>query len=219
MLEIIWNYSRHHKVVVSLLALIAALVVGFGVVLGKSSKVVQEEPVLPTWSQTSQTSPDTRQSSQKTETLSQTITVDVKGAVQKPGVYDLASGSRVTDAVQKAGGLTDKADQRSINLAQKLADEAVIYVATEDEASPLLGSSLVESSHQSPSETTKGKVNLNTATITDLQSISGIGAKRAQDIIDYRDSSGGFKSVDELSNVSGIGDKTLEKLREEVTVD
>ena len=219
MLEIIWNYSRHHKVVVTLLALIAALVVGFGVVLGKSSKVVQEEPVLPTWSQTSQTSQDTRQSSQKTEPLSQTITVDVKGAVQKPGVYDLASGSRVTDAIQKAGGLTDKADRRSINLAQKLADEAVIYVATEGEASPLLGSSWVESSHQSPSESTKGKVNLNTATITDLQSISGIGAKRAQDIIDYRDSSGGFKSVDELSNVSGIGDKTLEKLREEVTVD
>lgn len=219
MLEIIWNYSRHHKVVVTLLALIAALVVGFGVVLGKSSKVVQEEPVLPTWSQTSQTSQDTRQSSQKTEPLSQTITVDVKGAVQKPGVYDLASGSRVTDAIQKAGGLTDKADRRSINLAQKLADEAVIYVATEGEASPLLGSSLVESSHRSPSETAKGKVNLNTATITDLQSISGIGAKRAQDIIDYRDSSGGFKSVDELSNVSGIGDKTLEKLREEVTVD
>ena len=219
MLEIIWNYSRHHKVVVSLLALIAALVVGFGVVLGKSSKVVQEELVLSTWSQTSQTSQDTRQSSQKTETLSQTITVDVKGAVQKPGVYDLASGSRVTDAVQKAGGLTDKADQRSINLAQKLVDEAVIYVATVGEASPLLGSSLVESPHQSPSESAKGKVNLNTATITDLQSMSGIGAKRAQDIIDYRDSSGGFKSVDELSNVSGIGDKTLEKLREEVTVD
>ena len=123
MLEIIWNYSRHHKVVVTLLALIAALVVGFGVILGKSSKVVQEEPVLPTWSQTSQTSPDTGQSSQKTETLSQTITVDVKGAVQKPGVYDLVSGSRVTDAVQKAGGLTDKADRRSINLAQKLADK------------------------------------------------------------------------------------------------
>lgn len=65
----------------------------------------------------------------------------------------------------------------------------------------------------------KGKINLNKADLSSLQTISGVGAKRAQDILDYRDSQGGFKTIDDLKNVSGIGEKTLEKLRQDVTID
>lgn len=146
------------------------------------------------------------------------ITVDVKGAVKKAGIYQLKAGSRVYDAINQAGGLLDNADGKSINLAQKLSDEAVIYVATEEEGLNAVTTSLGGGTTGSVGQTSE-KVNLNKATETDLQTISGIGQKRAQDIISYRESAGGFKSVDDLKNVSGIGTKTLEKLKEYVTVD
>ncbi|MBY4986691.1 helix-hairpin-helix domain-containing protein [Streptococcus suis] len=145
------------------------------------------------------------------------LVVDVKGAVAKPGLYTLAAGARVNDAVKAAGGLTSQSDPKSINLAQKLSDEAVVYVASKDE-----NISVVASTTASPAMSQEGnesKVNLNTATEADLQTISGIGAKRAADIVAYREANGGFKSVDDLNNVSGIGDKTMESIRPYVTVE
>ena len=149
---------------------------------------------------------------------SEIITVDVKGAVKQPGVYELRSDSRVHDAIHKAGGMTADANSQSVNLAQKLSDEAVIYVAKEGEDVPALGSSESSATSSASAEKT-GKVYLNRATETELQTVSGIGQKRAQDIIAYRDANGPFQSVDDLKNVSGIGEKTLEKLRDAFTVD
>lgn len=146
------------------------------------------------------------------------LVVDVKGAVAKPGLYTLEEGSRVNDAVDAAGGLTSQADPKSINLAQKLSDEAVVYVASKDENISVVASTTT-SSAMSQEEKNTSLVNLNTATEADLQTISGIGAKRAADIIAYREANGGFKSVDDLNNVSGIGDKTMESIRPYVTVD
>ena len=146
------------------------------------------------------------------------ITVDVKGAVKQPGVYELRSNSRVHDAIHKAGGMTTDANSQSVNLAQKLSDEAVIYVAKEGEDVPALGSSESSATSSASAEKT-GKVHLNRATETELQTVSGIGQKRAQDIIAYREANGPFRSVDDLKNVSGIGEKTLEKLRDAFTVD
>ncbi|HET0717249.1 TPA: helix-hairpin-helix domain-containing protein [Streptococcus pneumoniae] len=143
------------------------------------------------------------------------ITVDVKGAVKSPGIYDLPVGSRVNDAVQKAGGLTEQADSKSLNLAQKVSDEALVYVPTkgEESASQQAGSG-------APSSTSKDKkVNLNKASLEELKQVKGLGGKRAQDIIDHRETNGKFKSVDELKKVSGIGAKTIEKLKDYVTVD
>ena len=143
------------------------------------------------------------------------ITVDVKGAVKSPGIYDLPVGSRVNDAVQKAGGLTEQADSKSLNLAQKVSDEALVYVPTkgEEAASQQAGSGV-------PSSTSKDKkVNLNKASLEELKQVKGLGGKRAQDIIDHREANGKFKSVDELKKVSGIGAKTIEKLKDYVTVD
>ena len=143
------------------------------------------------------------------------ITVDVKGAVKAPGIYDLPVGSRVNDAVQKAGGLTEQADSKSLNLAQKVSDEALVYVPTkgEESASQHTGSG-------APSSTSKDKkINLNKASLEELKQVKGLGGKRAQDIIDHREANGKFKSVDELKKVSGIGAKTIEKLKDYVTVD
>ena len=153
---------------------------------------------------------------EKDESLEQDlITVDVKGAVKSPGIYDLPVGSRVNDAVQKAGGLTEQADSKSLNLAQKVSDEALVYVPAKGEevASEKTGSG-------APSSTSKDKkVNLNKASMEELKQVKGLGGKRAQDIIDHRESNGKFKSVDELKKVSGIGAKTIEKLKDYVTVD
>ena len=151
---------------------------------------------------------------QKEEVVEQDlITVDVKGAVKSPGIYDLPVGSRINDAVQKAGGLTDNADSKSINLAQRISDEALVYVPTKEETTS-------QEAHSNASNTKDNKkVNLNKASLEELKQVKGLGAKRAQDIIDHRESNGKFKSVDELKKVSGIGAKTIEKLKEYVTVD
>ena len=151
---------------------------------------------------------------QKEEVVEQDlITVDVKGAVKSPGIYDLPVGSRVNDAVQKAGGLTDNADSKSLNLAQKISDEALVYVPTKEEVANQ------ESYSNATGNKESKKVNLNKASLEELKQVKGLGAKRAQDIIDHRESNGNFKSVDELKKVSGIGAKTIEKLKEYVTVD
>ncbi|VKI92906.1 competence protein [Streptococcus pneumoniae] len=143
------------------------------------------------------------------------ITVDVKGAVKSPGIYDLPVGSRVNDAVQKAGGLTEQADSKSLNLAQKVSDEALVYVPTkgEEAVSQQTGSGTASSTSK------EKKVNLNKASLEELKQVKGLGGKRAQDIIDHREANGKFKSVDELKKVSGIGAKTIEKLKDYVTVD
>ena len=143
------------------------------------------------------------------------ITVDVKGAVKSPGIYDLPVGSRVHDAVQKAGGLTEEADSKSLNLAQKISDEALVYVPTKGEEA----ASQQATSGTSPSTSKDKKVNLNKASLEELKQVKGLGGKRAQDIIDHREANGKFKSVDELKKVSGIGAKTIEKLKDYVTVD
>lgn len=143
------------------------------------------------------------------------ITVDVKGAVKSPGIYDLPVGSRVHDAVQKAGGLTGEADSKSLNLAQKVSDEALVYVPTKGEEA----ASQQVASGTTPSTSKDKKVNLNKASLEELKQVKGLGGKRAQDIIDHRETNGKFRSVDELKKVSGIGAKTIEKLKDYVTVD
>lgn len=143
-----------------------------------------------------------------------TIIVDVKGAVQKEGIYELKEGQRINDLIHLAGGFLPEADPKSVNLAQKLSDEAVVYIAKHGE-----NISVITSPSATSASATSDKVKLNTATLSDLQTITGIGAKRAQDIIDYRDANGGFQALEDLKNVSGIGDKTFDKIKEELSLD
>ncbi|HEM5931368.1 TPA: helix-hairpin-helix domain-containing protein [Streptococcus suis] len=172
---------------------------------------------LPQTEQTSSSSESVEETSTEASEEPSQLVVDVKGSVVKPGLYTLAAGARVNDAVEAAGGLTSQADPKSINLAQKLSDEVVVYVASKDENISVVASTTASSAMSQ--EGNESKVNLNTATEADLQTISGIGAKRAADIIAYREANGGFKSVDDLNNVSGIGDKTMESIRPYVTVE
>lgn len=138
------------------------------------------------------------------------IQVHVAGEVNKPGVYKLDEGSRIMDAVTAAGGFTAKADQNSLNLAKVLEDGEQILINSVD-------ASLNQSS-QSNSATNNGKVNINTADLTLLQTLNGVGPSTAQKIIDYRNANGKFKAIEDLKKVSGIGDKTFEKFKDQICV-
>lgn len=234
MLETIIEKMKEYKILIGL-SLIGLIIAGFFMINGQSSRrsnvaELAQETVTSSGAESEKISIGTKKNSQKEKAEPQTsssaesefLTVDVKGAVKNPGIYQLKKTSRINDAIQKAGGLTTDADSKSINLAQKLTDEAVVYVATMGENAASVSSNTGQSSTSGTSEVAsqKGnKVNLNTADLSELQTISGIGQKRAQDILDYREANGKFNSVDDLKNVSGVGAKTLEKLKEYVTVD
>ena len=226
MIEEMKEKILEHKTVASVLGTVLVMLVMFFAWSSMESHKAEVQNDLPALSTNFSTSSgETSQSKTVTsasKTESDKIFVDIKGAVRKEGVYELTSGSRVTDVVKLAGGFTDDADKKSVNLAEKVADEAVIYVArVGEEVTPASTPSQAKNTAASGAQqdADSAQINLNTATLEELQTISGIGAKRAQDIIDYRDNNGGFSSVDDLKNVSGIGEKTLEKLKAEVTVD
>jgi competence protein ComEA len=135
------------------------------------------------------------------------IFVHVLGAVERPGLYELAEGSRAVDAVAAAGGFTDVADQSGINLARFVTDGEQLRVPAVGEAPP-----------SQPGTTAGGLVNLNTADATTLETLPRVGPALAGRIIDWREANGGFGSVEDLRNVTGIGDKTFADLKDLVTV-
>ena len=128
----------------------------------------------------------------------------------------MTAGERVNDVLDRAGGLSEEADETALNLALKVTDQMVIYVPRPGEEQPT--ASPVLTSQASGNAEGSGAVNLNTATAEELQTLSGIGEKKAADIISYREAHGPFKQVDDLLQISGIGEKTLDKFREQVTV-
>ncbi|WP_245807714.1 helix-hairpin-helix domain-containing protein [Halobacillus massiliensis] len=132
--------------------------------------------------------------------------VDVKGEVVHPGIYEMDQGTRVNDAVKNAGGFTEKADKNSINLAQKLQDEMVILVLSIDQMS------------QESQSVSNEKVAVNRAGIDEIQNLPGIGPSKAEKIFQYREENGGFQSVEELLEVPGIGEKTLENMKEMIQI-
>jgi competence protein ComEA len=141
------------------------------------------------------------------------LVVHVAGAVRDPGVYKLAPGARVDEAVARAGGPTRRAELSGLNLAAKVEDGRQVLVPERAAgASPASGSAAaVVPGEGQP-------VNLNTATLEQLDTLSGIGPLTAQKILDAREERGGFGSVEELGEVPGIGEKRLATLREEVTL-
>jgi competence protein ComEA len=154
------------------------------------------------------------------------VMVHVAGAVRKPGVYRLAGGTRVADAVERAGGATRRADLGGVNLAAKLEDGRQIIVPLRARAgAPAAGASGVAASGRGTAGTTASggaapaaPVNLNTATPEQLDTLPGVGPATVQKILEYREQHGGFGSVEELGQVSGIGEKRLAALREQVQV-
>ncbi|MEW9049557.1 MAG: helix-hairpin-helix domain-containing protein [Neobacillus sp.] len=143
--------------------------------------------------------------------------VDVKGQVMKPGVYQANQGERIIDVISRAGGLTELADESQVNFAEHVQDAMVIYIPAQGEEGPgplagSSGSTHIGSNHSSD------KINLNKADENELQNLPGIGPAKAAAIIEYRETIGAFKAIEDLKNISGIGDKTFEKLKDLIDV-
>lgn len=141
------------------------------------------------------------------------LIVDIKGAIKQPGVYELQIGERVHHLIEEAGGLTRDADELAINLAAPLQDGMVLYIPKEGEVTnnPFMTPNSLEESKSND------KININKASSEELQMLTGIGVSKAEAIIQYREESGYFISPEDLLNVSGIGEKSLEKIKEEIT--
>ena len=170
--------------------------------------------------------------------------VDIKGAVKNPGVYQVNAENIINDVINLAGGLLDKAYVENINLSKKVQDELVIYVYTKDEikknnlqekqtcssnnyiitectenkVSIITSNENNENNENNNSSVSSSLININIASIEELTTLPGIGESKAQNIINYREENGYFKTIDEIKNVNGIGEATFDQLKKYITV-
>ena len=191
------------------------LLLGGIILIGCIVMIVIKQPkevAVPTAYSMSSTSSSAAATSISSKTA---VMIDVKGAVKNPGVYDIVNSPRAQTAIAKAGGLTHEADTIKLNLAQKLSDGQMLYV-------PVIGEvasnkvTVDQQGAESGQEMTK--INLNTATAEELQTLEGVGEKKAEQIIAYREAHDGFKKLDEIKEVSGIGAKRFETLQDKITI-
>lgn len=162
------------------------------------------------------------------------VLVDVKGEVNSPGVFELTENNTVLDAINKAGGLTKTSDTSNINLSKKLEDEMVIIVYSKSEIQkmnepeiecPPCNDACIQKEDEKALldtdkeiEKTNEKININTASKEELQTLDGIGEAKAKAIIEYREKNGNFQKIDDIKNVSGIGDSVYEKIKNNITI-
>lgn len=136
------------------------------------------------------------------------IVIDMKGAVVKEGVYEMKEGDRVKDAIEKAGGFLPEADKKKVNLAQMVQDQMILYVPDKNEQAH-------EVTAVSKGE---GKVQINAASKEQLEKITGIGSRKAESILKYREEHGPFQKIEDLLEIDGIGVKSLEKIKDQIII-
>ena len=188
---------------VAVIAGVLLLLVGVGGLLPKKEEAVEESEAVVTTV--------LAEKAEENTTLKAVIFVDIKGAVKKPGVYQMKAGDRVKDAIDAAGGLTAEADSQKVNLAQRVEDQMVIVVPKVGEEAEAIPAGVTSK------ETSKeGKVNINTATVEELKTLKGVGEKKAEAIIEYRKKNGSFKTKEDLMKVRGIGKKLFESFEERI---
>ena len=136
------------------------------------------------------------------------IVIDMKGAVVKEGVYEMKEGDRVKDAIEKAGGFLPEADRKKVNLAQIVQDQMILYVPNKNEQ-------VQEVAAISKGE---GKVQINAASKEQLEKITGIGSRKAESILKYREEHGPFQKIEDLLEIDGIGVKSLERIKDQIII-
>lgn len=177
----------------------------------------------------SSSKPKGKESGEVIELKDNRIVVDIKGEVKNQGVYYLTEGSIVEDLIREAGGITDKASLDLVNRAEKLTNNKCVIIPSKEESNEINGAqnalkennktSIASSSIASnSSENGNDIININTATESELIKINGIGPAKAKAIISYREESGGFGSIEDIKNVSGIGEGTFLKIKDYISV-
>ncbi|MEC2390138.1 competence protein ComE [Bacillus thuringiensis serovar shandongiensis] len=136
------------------------------------------------------------------------IPIDMKGAVVKEGVYEMKEGDRFKDAVEKAGGFLPEADIKKVNLAQIVQDQMILYVPNKNE----------QVQDVATSSKGEGKVQINAASKEQLEKITGIGSRKAESILKYREEHGPFQKIEDLLEIDGIGVKSLEKIKDQIII-
>lgn len=204
------EYKKILSIIGGVLAVIVIILVG-RVMMASSTK----EKVMVT------NAVNTTRVEETTTMIPQNCYVDIKGEVLRPGVYEFSCESRIQEVIKKAGGFTEEADETKINLAQKITDQMQMIVPnvnSKQEGGVTEGNSEKgNSSNTTPSNSKQGTVNINTATLEELQTIKGIGKKKAEAILQYRKEHGPFRTKEDLLQVKGIGKKALEAIESQVT--
>jgi competence protein ComEA len=203
----IYNFTKHKK-----------LIAGIAVILLIISGIVYKNTVFDTQVMLIEAVGQAKDTEEKQEEVMKenpNITVYVCGSVKKVTNVTLPKDSRVEDAIKLAGGVTEDAELNGINMAQKLTDEDMVYVPKKGETIE----ANANNTYVTPSPAKKGKLNINKATVDQLDTLPGVGPSIAQKIVDYRNSRGGFKSIGELNNVSGIGEEKYKDIKNLITVD
>lgn len=208
-LKLIWEEKKKY-------ILIGAALLGAGVLYFQSKQSVDNSSVIK--SELRKPAAD-QPVAEKKSISSKNVTCDISGAVKHGGVYTLKNGARLQDLIEAAGGLEQRAQLKAINRAQLLKDQDQIYVPYQGEKVDLPANNTSNSENKAePGQGNGEQIHLNSATVADLQKLNGIGQKRAEQIIQFRDQNGGFKQIEDLKKVSGIGDKTFEKFKDQLAL-
>lgn len=204
------EYKKVLSIIGGVLAVIVIIFVGRGMMASPTKEKVMVTNAV-----------NTTRVEETTTMMPQNCYVDIKGEVLRPGVYEFSCESRIQEVIKKAGGFTEEADETKINLAQKISDQMQIIVPnlhSKQEGGVTEGNSEKGNSYNTtPSNSKQGTVNINTATLEELQTIKGIGKKKAEAILQYRKEHGAFRTKEDLLQVKGIGKKALEAIESQVT--
>ena len=229
-----FTYRHKKEIILVCLGLVLLLVIGFVFIYKNFTADDNEDENI-----VLNTKNDTKKDEEEEEEIY--YQVDIKGEVINPGIYTVKEGSRVIDVIRLAGDLTEVADTSVLNLSKKVKDEMVIIVYSYDEVENFTATKEKEEIEQeaclsqngiqndacikdstddtsSSSVVISGKVSLNTATLDELMTLPGIGESKAQAIIEYREEVGAFQNIEELKEVSGIGDAIFDQIKENITI-
>ena len=208
--RLLMEYKKILSIIGGVLAVIVIIFVGRGMMASPTKEKVMVTNAV-----------NTTRVEETTTMMPQNCYVDIKGEVLRPGVYEFSCESRIQEVIKKAGGFTEEADETKINLAQKISDQMQMIVpnlhSKQEEGVTEGNSEKGNSSNTTPSNSKQGTVNINTATLEELQTIKGIGKKKAEAILQYRKEHGAFRSKEDLLQVKGIGKKALEAIESQVT--
>ncbi len=204
------EYKKVLSIIGGVLAVIVIILVGRGIMASSAKEKVMVTNAV-----------NTTRVEETTTMMPQNCYVDIKGEVLRPGVYEFSCESRIQEVIKKAGGFTEEADETKINLAQKITDQMQIVVPNvhpkQEGGVTEENSGKGSSTNTSVSNSKQGTININTATLEELQTIKGIGKKKAEAILQYRKEHGAFRTKDDLLQVKGIGKKALEAIESQVT--